>query len=83
MVAPLASRPDATAPVLAVVAELAPRLAARAAETEAGRRLPPDLVDELRAAGCFRMLLPRSHGARFEDASRQQASVVDRRRGRR
>ena len=67
MVAPLASRPDATAPVLAAVAELAPRLAARAAETEAGRRLPPDLVDELRAAGCFRMLLPRSHGGEEVD----------------
>jgi indole-3-acetate monooxygenase len=61
MVAPLASRPEATT-VLAAVAELAPRLAARAAETEAGRRLPPDLVDELRAAGCFQMMLPRSHG---------------------
>src|SRR5688572_10285530 len=67
MVAPLASRPDATAPVLAAVAELAPHLAARAAETEAGRRLSPDLVDELRAAGCFRMLLPRSHGGEEVD----------------
>jgi indole-3-acetate monooxygenase len=62
MVAQLASRSDATAPVLEAVAELAPRLAARAAETEAGRRLALDLIDELRAAGCFRMLLPRSHG---------------------
>jgi alkylation response protein AidB-like acyl-CoA dehydrogenase len=67
MVAPLATRPDTTAPVPAAVAELAPRLAARAAETEAGRRLPPDLVDELRAAGCFRMLLPRSHGGEEVD----------------
>jgi indole-3-acetate monooxygenase len=67
MVAPLTSRPDATAPVLEAVAEIAPRLAARAAETEAGRRLPPDLVDELRAAGCFRMLLPRSHGGEEMD----------------
>jgi indole-3-acetate monooxygenase len=58
----LAARSAETAPVLAAVAELAPRLAARAAETEAGRRLPPDLIDDLRAAGCFRMLLPRSHG---------------------
>jgi alkylation response protein AidB-like acyl-CoA dehydrogenase len=62
MVAPLAPRSDTAAPVLAAVAELAPRLAARAAETEAGRRLAPDVVDELRSAGCFRMLLPRSHG---------------------
>ena len=62
MVASIATRPDTTAPVLAAVAELAPRLAARAAETEAGRRVPPDLVEDLREAGCFRMLLPRSHG---------------------
>ena len=62
MVASLATRPDTTAPVLAAVAELAPRLAARAAETEADRRVPLDLVDDLREAGCFRMFLPRSHG---------------------
>ena len=67
MVAPVASRPDATSPVLAAVAELAPRLAARADETEAGRRLAPDLVDDLRAAGCFRMLVPRSHGGEEVD----------------
>jgi alkylation response protein AidB-like acyl-CoA dehydrogenase len=40
----------------------APRLAERAAETEAARRLPPDLLKDLRAAGFFRMLVPRSHG---------------------
>jgi alkylation response protein AidB-like acyl-CoA dehydrogenase len=67
MVAPLTSRPDATAPVLEAVADIAPRLVARAAETEAGRRLPPDLVDELRAAGCFRMMVPRSHGGEEVD----------------
>ncbi len=42
--------------------ELAPRLAERAGETEAARRLPPDLVKDLRAAGFFRMLVPASHG---------------------
>ena len=47
---------------LEVVAELATDIAARAEEIERGRRLPPDLVDELAAAGCFRMLVPRSHG---------------------
>jgi len=62
MVTPLASRPDTSAPVLAAVAELAPRLAAQAAATEARRRLAPGVVDELREAGCFRMLVPRSHG---------------------
>ena len=62
MATQLASRPDSAAAVLDAVAELAPRLAARAPETEAGRRLAPDLVDDLRAAGCFRMLLPRHLG---------------------
>jgi alkylation response protein AidB-like acyl-CoA dehydrogenase len=62
MATQLASRPDTTAPVLDAVADLAPRLAARAPETEARRRLAPELVDELRAAGCFRMTLPRDLG---------------------
>ena len=48
--------------VLEAARELAPRIAARAAEIEAARRLPLDLVKELRAAGFFRMLVPRSHG---------------------
>jgi alkylation response protein AidB-like acyl-CoA dehydrogenase len=44
------------------VAGLVPTIAARADEIEAGRRIPVDLVDELVAAGCFRALLPRTHG---------------------
>lgn len=48
--------------ILEATRELAPRIAARAPEIEAGRRLPLDLVAELRAAGFFRMLVPRSHG---------------------
>ena len=47
---------------LEAVAALAPAIAARSEEIERGRRLPPDLVEELTAAGCFRMLVPRSHG---------------------
>ena len=46
---------------LEAVAALAPDIAARAEEIERGRRLPPDLVEELRAAGCFRMLVPHRH----------------------
>lgn len=42
--------------------ELAPTIAARAAEIEAARRLPRDLLDELIGAGCFRLLMPASHG---------------------
>ena len=60
---PGAGSPDATTgPLLAAVCDLAPTLAARAEEVEARRRLPLDLLDELRSAGCFRMSLPRSHG---------------------
>jgi alkylation response protein AidB-like acyl-CoA dehydrogenase len=48
--------------VLAAVAELAPSIRDRAPEIEAARRTPPDLVDQLAAIGCFRFLLPASHG---------------------
>jgi indole-3-acetate monooxygenase len=48
--------------ILEAVAELAPVVKDRAVEVEASRRIPPDLLEELVAAGCFRMLLPRSHG---------------------
>ena len=37
--------------ILDAVNELAPTIAARADEIEAARRLPPDLVTELTAAG--------------------------------
>jgi len=46
---------------LDAILALAPVIAARAEEIEHGRRLPPDLVGELTAAGCFRQLVPRSH----------------------
>ena len=56
--------------VLDAVRGLAPKIAGRAAEIEAARRLPVDLVRDLTAAGCFRMLVPRSHrGAGFDLAS--------------
>ena len=48
--------------VLAAVRALAPTVADRAAEAEAARRLPADLLDGLRDAGCFRMSMPESHG---------------------
>ncbi|MGO8924275.1 MAG: acyl-CoA dehydrogenase family protein [Xanthobacteraceae bacterium] len=41
---------------------LAPALAAAAARIEAGRELPPDIVDALHEARLFRMLVPRSYG---------------------
>jgi alkylation response protein AidB-like acyl-CoA dehydrogenase len=43
------------------VRELSPTITARAAEIERARRVPRDLLDQLTAAGCFRLLLPRSH----------------------
>jgi alkylation response protein AidB-like acyl-CoA dehydrogenase len=72
-------------PIFDAVRELAPTIAARADEIEAARRLPPDLVTDLTAAGCFGMLRPRSHGGAgvdlvtsmrvYEDLSRADASV--------
>ena len=47
---------------LQAVRTLAPAIVARSEEIERGRRVPPDLVERLTAAGCFRMLVPRSHG---------------------
>lgn len=47
--------------VLAAVHMLAPAIAGRAAEVEAARRVPPDMLDEVTRAGAFRLLLPRSH----------------------
>jgi alkylation response protein AidB-like acyl-CoA dehydrogenase len=41
---------------------LAPAIARRAPEIEAARRIPGDLVEALIDAGCFRLLVPRSHG---------------------
>jgi len=48
--------------MLVGIRELAPEITARAAEIEAARRVPPDLVDRLRSIGLFRMFVPRSHG---------------------
>jgi indole-3-acetate monooxygenase len=50
------------ADVLRAVEDLAPTIAERAPQIEAARRVPPDLLDELVRAGCFELLLPRSHG---------------------
>jgi alkylation response protein AidB-like acyl-CoA dehydrogenase len=49
------------------VAELLPAISTRAAEVEAQRRVPRDLLDELRAAGCFGVLVPTSHGGAGAD----------------
>jgi len=41
---------------------MAPGIAARAAEIEAARELPGDLLSDLVTAACARMFVPRSHG---------------------
>jgi alkylation response protein AidB-like acyl-CoA dehydrogenase len=48
--------------LLAGIREVASEITARAAEIEAARRVPPDLVDRLRSIGMFRIFVPRSHG---------------------
>ncbi len=53
---------DAANRILADVETLAPEITARAAEIEAGRRVPLDLVEKLKSIGIFRALAPRSHG---------------------
>lgn len=64
---------------------LAPTITVRAAEAESARRIPRDLLEELAAAGCFRVLTPTSHGGLgadlpsgmriFEALARADASV--------
>jgi indole-3-acetate monooxygenase len=64
---------------------LGPIVARRAAEVESARRTPRDLLDDLAAAGCFRVLTPASHGGlgadllsgmrMFEILARADASV--------
>jgi alkylation response protein AidB-like acyl-CoA dehydrogenase len=48
--------------LLANIQELAPDITSRAAEIEAGRRMPPDMVEALRSIGIFRIFVPQSHG---------------------
>src|SRR5713226_7512197 len=44
------------------IRELTSHISARAAEIEAARRIPLDIVQSLKSAGVFRMFVPRSHG---------------------
>lgn len=58
------SRPTrpTNAHLLAGIRESASEITARAAEIEAARRLPTDLVERLRTIGMFRAFVPQSHG---------------------
>ena len=82
----ITSSPATTAvDVLEAVESMAPAIASRAAEIEAARRLPADLLDELKRAGAFRLTRPASHGGIgadlpsamrvFEALARADASV--------
>ena len=53
---------DTSSRLLADIRLVAPMIATRAAEIEAARRIPLDLVEKLRSIGVFRMLAPKSHG---------------------
>jgi indole-3-acetate monooxygenase len=64
--------------ILAAVRHLAPTISGRAPEIERARRLPADLLRELKDAGCLRMLLPPTHGGlgvEFPDAMRVYEAV--------
>ncbi|MGZ8482042.1 MAG: acyl-CoA dehydrogenase family protein, partial [Candidatus Limnocylindria bacterium] len=48
--------------------DLLPEIRNRAAEIESARRVPIDLIERLKAAGAFALLLPTSHGGAGIDA---------------
>jgi indole-3-acetate monooxygenase len=48
--------------LLANIRKLGPSIASRAAEIEAGRQMPLDLVAALRSIGIFRMFVPQNYG---------------------
>jgi alkylation response protein AidB-like acyl-CoA dehydrogenase len=62
--------------VVEAARDLAPVIASRAAEIEAGRRLPLDLLAQLKQAGFFRMFVPRSHGG-YEVDMRTGCEVLE------
>jgi alkylation response protein AidB-like acyl-CoA dehydrogenase len=61
--------------MIQAIREMRPRLDSRAREIEAARRVPADILDELRRLGVFRMNVPRSHGG-LELPLRQSCEVL-------
>jgi indole-3-acetate monooxygenase len=53
---------DTVGRMLADIRAFAPGIPARAAEIEAARQMPQDIVEALNNIGIFRMFAPRSHG---------------------
>ena len=58
----MAAASDDNHPMLRAVRELIPTIRAAAGEIERARRLTPEIVDALKAAGVFRMAMPREWG---------------------
>ncbi|HKR47239.1 MAG TPA: acyl-CoA dehydrogenase family protein [Paraburkholderia sp.] len=59
------------------IRQLAPSIASRAAEIEAARRMPADLVETLKAIGIYRMFVPRSHGGMELDLPQGLRVIVE------
>lgn len=70
------SKTDTTTSTLERVLDLCPTIAERALEIERTRALPLDLVEQLRAAGVFRMFVPVSVGG-DELSLREGADVIE------
>lgn len=62
--------------VVEAARDLAPVIAARAADIESGRRLPVDLLGQFKQAGFFRAFVPRSHGG-FEVDLRTGCEILE------
>ncbi|MEO2215738.1 acyl-CoA dehydrogenase family protein [Chromobacterium vaccinii] len=68
--------PDTAEKILASARRLAPLLRTFTPEIEANRRLPSDVVDELRACGVFRAAMPKSWGGAGM-TSMQQTELIE------
>ncbi|MGW2400062.1 acyl-CoA dehydrogenase family protein [Kitasatospora sp. NPDC001664] len=68
--------PNTAADILAAARELAPWLRERGEQIERARRLPPEVVEAVRATGAFRMGFARSWGGP-ELSSIEQTEVVE------
>jgi indole-3-acetate monooxygenase len=66
---------DVAQRMLSEIQEVSSTLASRAAQIEAERRLPADVVQTLRSIGVFRMYVPRSHGGLELDIESAMAVV--------
>lgn len=69
-------RARSSADIISAVRTLAPEIQARGDEIAAARRLPSDLVTKLKAAGAFRMAMPKAWGGP-EMTPREQCEVYE------